>query len=156
MDRSRFIRGLRIAWSVGWGIITVLLVALWVRSYSWRDEIKGPVTATHGTWMTSYQGRLRLITLPNVLYFPSGWKMQSLPPSGTTSWIQVPSRTLGFDITITDKNYFLATAPHWFIILISATLCAAPWVRWRYSLRTMLIAATLATIGLGLVVAFRR
>src|SRR5262245_40774927 len=38
MDRPRLIRGLRIAWSVWWGILCVLLVVLWVRSYWWRDE----------------------------------------------------------------------------------------------------------------------
>jgi hypothetical protein len=34
MDRPRLIRGLRIAWNVWWGIVCVLLVVLWVRSYS--------------------------------------------------------------------------------------------------------------------------
>ena len=33
MNRPRLIRGLRIAWSVWWGILCVLLVVLWVRSY---------------------------------------------------------------------------------------------------------------------------
>jgi hypothetical protein len=31
-------RKLRIAWSVAWGVIAVLLVALWVRSY-WRCDV---------------------------------------------------------------------------------------------------------------------
>jgi hypothetical protein len=30
-------RKLRIAWSVGWGLLAVLLVVLWVRSYSHRE-----------------------------------------------------------------------------------------------------------------------
>src|SRR5262245_37831314 len=33
MDRPRLTRGLRIAWSVWWGILCVLLVVLWMRSY---------------------------------------------------------------------------------------------------------------------------
>ena len=37
MDRPRLIRGLRIAWSVVCGILGVLLIVLWVRSY-WRVE----------------------------------------------------------------------------------------------------------------------
>ena len=36
-DRPRLIRGLRIAWSVWWGILCVLLIVLWVRSY-WRFD----------------------------------------------------------------------------------------------------------------------
>src|SRR5262245_65176378 len=31
-------RKLRIAWSVGWGLVAVLLVVLWVRSY-WRIDM---------------------------------------------------------------------------------------------------------------------
>ena len=38
MTRPRLIRGLRIAWSVWWGILFVLLIVLWVRSY-WRMDI---------------------------------------------------------------------------------------------------------------------
>ena len=32
-------RELRIAWSVGWGLVAVLLCALWVRSYWWADAL---------------------------------------------------------------------------------------------------------------------
>src|SRR5262245_56059937 len=39
MTRPRLIRGLRIAWSVWWGILCVLLVVLWVRSYWFKDEL---------------------------------------------------------------------------------------------------------------------
>src|SRR5262245_43126813 len=35
MQRDKVVRFLRIAWSVWWGILCVLLVVLWVRSY-WR------------------------------------------------------------------------------------------------------------------------
>src|SRR5918995_3829478 len=28
---------LRIAWSVGWGLLCLLLIVLWVRSYWWND-----------------------------------------------------------------------------------------------------------------------
>ena len=33
MNRPRLIRGLRIAWSVWWGILCVLLIVLWMNSY---------------------------------------------------------------------------------------------------------------------------
>ena len=41
MNRPRLIRGLRIAWSVWWGILCVLLIVLWVRSYWWVDQCHG-------------------------------------------------------------------------------------------------------------------
>ena len=49
-------------------------------------------------------------------------------------------------------------APYWFWLLILTALAIAPWIRqlkWRFSLRTLLIATTLVAVVLGLVVAFR-
>src|SRR5262245_33160314 len=40
MSRPRLIRGLGIAWSVWWGIVCVLLVVLWVRSYYYCDSLE--------------------------------------------------------------------------------------------------------------------
>jgi hypothetical protein len=34
-------RKLRIAWSVAWGVVAVLLCVLWVRSYTTLDEVYG-------------------------------------------------------------------------------------------------------------------
>jgi hypothetical protein len=42
--------------------------------------------------------------------------------------------------------------PHWFPVLLLATLATAPWLRRRFSLRTLLIATTLVAVGLGVVV----
>src|SRR4051795_652243 len=41
MGGMRF-RKLRIAWSVFWGVACVLLIVLWVRSYSWNEEFAFP------------------------------------------------------------------------------------------------------------------
>jgi hypothetical protein len=38
-DQPMKYRKLRIAWSVGCGIVCLLLIALWVRSYWWSDEL---------------------------------------------------------------------------------------------------------------------
>ncbi len=42
--------------------------------------------------------------------------------------------------------------PCWFAVLMSATLTAVPWIRWRFSLRTLLVATTLVAVVLGLAV----
>ena len=39
-------RKLRIAWSVAWGLLAVLLFVLWVRSYWWSEYVAVPVTST--------------------------------------------------------------------------------------------------------------
>ena len=45
--------------------------------------------------------------------------------------------------------------PYWFFVFVTATLTTAPWIRqlrWRFSLRTLLIATTLVAAVLGLIV----
>src|SRR5690349_10312841 len=55
-------RKLRIAWSVGWRIVAVLLCVLWVRSYWWADISFLNVTAGSKTYagFESDEGRIRL------------------------------------------------------------------------------------------------
>ena len=51
-------RKLRIAWSVAWGIVAVLLCVLWVRSYSHGEGLLMPLN--NGTRFASHHGRLGL------------------------------------------------------------------------------------------------
>lgn len=59
----------------------------------------------------------------------------------------------GFGI-ITSPPTLTFCAPHWFLILLALSSAAIPWsgLKWRFGLRTVLIAMTLAAVGLGLVV----
>jgi hypothetical protein len=50
----------------------------------------------------------------------------------------------------------LVKVPIWFLILCLAGFGFLPWIRRRYSLRTLLIGMTVAAIGLGLVVYLSR
>jgi hypothetical protein len=40
--------------------------------------------------------------------------------------------------------------PYWFVASLAAALAAAPWLEWRFSLRTLLIVMTVLAIMLGL------
>jgi hypothetical protein len=54
-------------------------------------------------------------------------------------------------------HHFYVRSPHWFRVAlfgISAALCGIPWVKWHFSLRTLLIATTLVAVGLGIVAVF--
>jgi hypothetical protein len=53
---------------------------------------------------------------------------------------------------VNDWGRYVCVVPDWFSVLVTATLVAAPWLRWRFSLRTLLIATTLVTVVLGLIV----
>jgi hypothetical protein len=49
---------LRIAWSVGWGIVCLLLIALWVRSYWWTDTIYYVQRPSHFLHLGSVPGAI--------------------------------------------------------------------------------------------------
>jgi hypothetical protein len=49
-------------------------------------------------------------------------------------------------------NYRFIYVPYWFLILFSSLLAAAAWIRWQFSLRTLLLATTLVAVVLGWVV----
>jgi hypothetical protein len=48
------------------------------------------------------------------------------------------------------------TLPYWFLVGLCAVVAAAPWLRWRFSLRTLLIAITILALALGNLIATTR
>jgi hypothetical protein len=121
MDRPRILRLLRIAFSVMCGILCLLLIVLWVRSYS---SAGGWHTLTHIgadqiVFYESVNGDLRILSLDAFM-------------AATLSHWQP-----GFVV------------PYWSLVSSFVMLAALPWVRWRFSLRTLLIATTLIAILLA-------
>jgi len=51
---------------------------------------------------------------------------------------------------------FQVGIPYWLLLLGTAALAALPWLRWRFSLRTLLIATTLVAMAVALIMAFAR
>lgn len=49
------------------------------------------------------------------------------------------------------KGFIGLDVPYWCVTLVAAILTAIPWMRARFSLRTLLIAVTLIAVFLGLV-----
>jgi hypothetical protein len=142
-------RKLRIAWSVGCGVIAMLLMALWVRSYSvvdsWQDHRLGK------TWhIQSYRGRIILFTLPQLrergysgVPFHTRLTADNRPISGSNTRM---------------TNWGLANricvVPCWTVALCSAAFTVVPWMQWskRFSLRTLLIVMTLVAVAIGVAV----
>jgi hypothetical protein len=131
-------RKLRIAWSVGSGIACVLLIVLWVRSYSHRDLFGGMI------WQHEFVTELADGNIALNFYY--------LNPSFSGSPLQFESyrRTdAGYGIRITSKLLVRA----WPLVLLFAVFAATPWLHWgigwRFSLRTLLIATTLVAVVLG-------
>jgi hypothetical protein len=42
--------------------------------------------------------------------------------------------------------------PHWFLVVLTAAFTVIRWMKWRFSLRTLLIATTLVAVALGAIV----
>jgi hypothetical protein len=144
-------RNLRITWSVGWGLLCVLLIVPWVRSFQ-KCEI------------VFHVGRSKVLSTlgssGGTVYFARGTILPAAP---------VGKAILGFrygaDKVHTASNQFewktlfgkvFIRFPYWLPVGFSLTLAALPWVRWRVSLRTLLIATTLLAVILGLVIATTR
>jgi hypothetical protein len=140
-------RKLRIAWSITWVIACLLLIALWVRSNGRSDSISLPTTGT--TIINSYSGCLTIRgALRKAEYvWSSGWgrratKMSSLPvqPTRSPQWRYS-----------SDESGFIFGMPHWFALLLCCVATALCWLRWLFSLRTLLIAISVASVSLGVV-----
>jgi hypothetical protein len=150
--RRRF-RKLRIAWSMACGVVAVLICVLWVWSYWWVDLILGPISPPLAIGFSVIPGSLGIGIEedPNV----HSWTVET--PFAVEEWLAspggetYPSRIWGsFEIT----NGF-ASIPFWCQIMLTGAMAAGPWLRWRFSLRTLLIATTLIAILLGLIVWLR-
>jgi hypothetical protein len=139
-------RKLRIAFSAVCGIICLLVVGLWVRSH-WRfDGIYRLYKNGKSLTLASNDGTILIRTGKEAhlfLYAHKGWKLWShgaVPEALNVQWMPAP-----------DKPWVVI--PHWFPVLLFSTLAAAPWIqRFRFSLRTLLIAVTLTAVILGTIV----
>jgi hypothetical protein len=148
-------RYLRIAFSAVCGVVCLLLIALWVRTYFSCDKVQGPLSATKGFSVTSRRSALGLCVFPAnavpwmVLNFPSDY-----PPT-----VKPVATALGFGLIQDDAKGLLGfRIPYWFPVLVTAAIgifVAAPWLPRRFSLRALLIATTLVAVVLGLIVWLR-
>jgi hypothetical protein len=146
MDRPRLIRGLRIAWSVWWGILCVLLVVLWIISRSRSSGIEGHVGKQTFSVVSSLgQINIYLFTTKAVPSLP--WRFNDsavvagevvMPDPGG---VQINPNKAGLSVFVS----------YWVLVPMAAVFTAAPWLPWRFSLRSLLIATTLIAVGLGLV-----
>ena len=143
-------RKLRIAWSVGCGVLCLLLIALWVRSYWWADDLMLPLPNQQHFVIHSMQGSTSWY-ITSGINFHGFWTSESVEL--LTHGLSQPFSIVSFDIQILRRPVLL---PHWLLISLFGTLAALPWLRWRFSLRTLLIGMTLVAVALGLIFALSR
>ena len=145
---------LRIAVSVLSLTACVLLIALWVRSYWRRDMYAVNCSANQQLGVDIFPGTLYLFnssepgvrnyTMVNQFSWQEGQNMLDQA---------VPTRFAGIGVKFADIGNSTLVVPCWFLTLLPATIAVAPWIKWRFSLRALLIGMTVAAVLLGMVVA---
>jgi hypothetical protein len=142
-------RKLRIAWSVTWGIVAVLLCVLWMRSYWWWDEIYYPRRTARCTIVTSVHGVFMLAAnYPNSRYPDLQPKLWNQPAA---KWYEETKSTPKPFLFVFAWDLFGFNAPHSVLIAITVTFSTLPWLSSRFSLRTLLLATSLVAVGLGMI-----
>jgi hypothetical protein len=159
-------RKLRIAWSVACVVACVLLIALWVRSYWHADQIYGHTAPTKVLHFGSMGGQLtfRYIKHYNGSGIVKNWMPDGEPVSDITKRrdqsfpngqddLLIYRYHSRFNFGWLQDGFYI---PHWTLALLAGLLAPIPWLRYRFSLRTLLIATTLVAVALGLIVWLNR
>jgi hypothetical protein len=147
------LRYLRIAATVLSFTACVLLIALWVRSYYYLDDLSEPISRTRGIQITSVAGQARfaVIKLNPAVPHLQNWGLESCDSKLGYAQSEIEDTSWGF--VGGEIDFWTIWAPHWFLVLLGVLFAAVPWISRRFSLRTLLIATTLIALVLGLIVA---
>ena len=141
------LRPLRIAVSVVSGICCVLVIVLWVRSYWWYDTLA--VNYGHAS-----------VDVSSIRGYLDGSKEEH------TTQLAFDWGLITHSAHEESNNYFMFIRPqlerttqyhasYWCVTLVwmvATILAAFPWLRWQFSLRTLLLATTAIAVLLGLVI----
>jgi hypothetical protein len=147
-------RKLRIAFSACCGLAAVLLLVLWVRSYWWVEGFAVPLTSKYYFGAASQPGCVGFAFHP--MGQLSSSQIRRFQRFQTETWLEPVRRERLPNIsrvwgTFNFRRYSYIV-PDWFVLISLATLAAVPWFRWRFTLRTLLVATTLIAVLLGVVV----
>jgi hypothetical protein len=153
-------RKLRIAWSVVWGIVALLLCAGWAFAFLHSEFVANRLNTTKVlTTIAFNRGSLaysRFDAANQVGVTREGTHVgSSTPPFGWKLGLcKLKSSTQSF-LWQSSNPYLIVQAPYWSLVLPAILFAGAPWGSRRFTLRTLLIATTLIAVVLGLVVWLR-
>lgn len=134
----------RIAISACCGVLCLLLMGLWVRSYWYFD------TVTSNEW-TSASGKLFIGTPVNLL--PDGVNPTMETDQNLGGYIRTLHAT---NLRMTRASNFGIVIPYWAPVSVAAVLFALPLLPKRFSLRSLLLFTTFISLALGLIIYFTR
>jgi hypothetical protein len=158
------LRYLRIGWTGFFGVLCLLLIGLWVRSYWYQDLIFVKLSQSLATGCISFEGVIVCgIDAPPGLgeVFWQSENLKTVNPVVLGSWRSHKPKS-GFRIGFPRPNSFFVSIPHYFAVLLFAAAAILPnyWrgimgmrlIPRRFSLRSLLIFTTLVAVVLGVIV----
>jgi hypothetical protein len=153
-------RKLRIALSATCGILCLLLIALSVRSYSTADTVVCRYGAPKAIRFQSRLGQIRVATILDQPQLWSGWSatFSFTPTRPTWEPAYYSVELINGRLASWDKYFQFASVETgfpircWCVAVSLAALSVRPWLCWQFSLRALLIATTLISVALGLIV----
>src|SRR5688500_16229252 len=116
-------RKLRIAFSAVCGMICLLLVALWVRSTSSRDMLIFTIPGSIQVQVFSKIGRTNVSAYKTQEPLPWGVRSKYMSPGRRQVEELLDQKQKRFDIYFAedDPAMYGFAAPHWFLVLLSAS-----------------------------------
>ena len=150
-------RKLRIAWSVGWGILCLLLIVLWVRSYWRTDSVQIPCWHKY-FFVISGEGLLYANPTFNSAQEP-GFSVTTKPIKIPLLFVNDRSRYRDcyWVRSVTWLGTTMIYVPYWIPAVVLAAVGTISWmIPSRFSLRTLLIGMTVFAVALGLIFALKR
>jgi hypothetical protein len=152
MECRRVIRYLRIAVTALSLTASALLIALWVRSYHWSDEVGFLPVGRWGITAGSELGTTRFFASENVAIH-AYVDTQYIGDFVFDPELIAEPGPLGLRFSLFTSPS--VNIPHWFWVFLAASVAALPWISWssRFRLRTLLIATTFVAVVLGVIVA---
>ena len=128
---------LRIAVTVLGATACAVLILLWTRSYGMEDTVRAPIPGMEGRMeVISLNGRASVVA--RLGGEPWSFRIHSSP----AMWA---------GLGCTSRYDFAADLPYWNLTVVAGMMAGLPWIRWRFSLRTLLIAMTLLSVVLGMI-----
>jgi hypothetical protein len=136
----------------------VLLVALWVRSYWWADDVGTLSIGGHEITADSYCGTTTFFIYENANAASSDMYFDCYEIKEYYDKVRAFFDYYRIEESFWDRAADCIVTPHWFWVSVSLSIGAFPWIHWskRFSLRTLLIATTLVALGLGVVIYLAR
>ena len=144
MDKPTVIRRVRIAMSVFFGVLTVALCVLWVRSHWWSDAFYSVLPCDYQLEINLYYGTAMF----SAKWLPTAnWPISlHVKEPLTTSWRDLPDYPI-FMFAISGRDVFVRF-PYWFMVTVSASVTAIFTFRQcsSFSLQSLFVATTLFAV----------